>query len=677
MSGYPLPALDVKPPQPGPSALDMYKGMLGMQVMQQQVQKNQMNLDDQKIFRQSYLDSIDPDTGKPDDEKTILTAAKRGASPQGIQAYQLHVQDLKDKAAALVKSNDEHAKLQTDLIGQAAQATLSAPPEKKQKVYQQWVQRLENNKVIQPGQFDPNTVPDDDTLKFYSASAMQMKDQMDEARKVQETAIKQPGEAAESAVKQRSNAATILAGAKTQEDYSAKWGQLPASVAQAFPKPEEWSPNSRQTILQAGMTPKEVASTPIANQAAQAWLADPNNRKPDGSPPTMVDFLRFEKTIPQQFTMSGGGLIPPTGSNPPMPVPPSAIPNAPQPVATPGGPGNIPLTQPIADVRTGAPLVASNAPPPLPGPGMPAPSVSVGANSPMPPDEAAKYGLKPTGVKDDGSPIYTATDPEAEFRRQQSTINNEVPESIRDRVKAIVDYRQKLPAATGIGSNNPTSQALNYWVNRVDPNWDIKNFDSRHKMMLDYTNHSGGTGKQIDAINTVGGHLATLNAAIDYLDNGNIKLLNRLANFVGVQTGSDKKKVFDTIIHRIGPEITQAYIASGGSAGERGSNETDWDPSLGPKVLKATSGVTAQLLESKLESVEQGWQTTMGRQDFRQRFLTPRARQAFQELNPQSPIKTNFDKTQGQPVTPQPVARPKLSPEDIKKRDQDLGVVYK
>jgi len=367
--------------------------------------------------------------------------------------------------------------------------------------------------------------------------------------------------------------------------------------------------------------------------------------------------------------MSGGGLIPPTGGNPPLPAPIATPPTIP------GGPA-APLTQPIADVRTGAPLVASNMPPPLPGAGMPAPSVSAGSvpNTPMPPEEAAKFGLVPSGSKPDGSPIYTAIDPDAEFKRQQATLSNDVPERIRDQVKSIINYQSPMPP---LGRNNPISQAIDYWVKRVDPNYDVKDLASRNKMMLDYTNHSSGTGKQIDAINTVGGHLSTLNAAIDYLDNGSLKQMNRLANFVGVQTGSDKKKVFDTIIHRIGPEITQAYIASGGSAGERGSNEADWDPSLGPKVLKATSGVTAQLLDSKIESVEQGWKTNMGRDDFRQRFMTPRARDAFEKLVPQSPVQTEFDKkkTQGAPGTPTP--RQQLTPEQIKKRDQDLGVVYK
>jgi hypothetical protein len=293
----------------------------------------------------------------------------------------------------------------------------------------------------------------------------------------------------------------------------------------------------------------------------------------------------------------------------------------------------------------------------------------------MPPEEAAKFGLVPSGKKPDGSPIYTAIDPDAEFKRQQTTLSNDVPERIRDQVKSIINYQSPMPP---LGRNNPISQAIDYWVKRVDPNYDVKDFASRNKMMLDYTNHSSGTGKQIDAINTVGGHLSTLNAAIDYLDNGSLKQMNRLANFVGVQTGSDKKKVFDTIIHRIGPEITQAYISSGGSAGERGSNEADWDPSLGPQVLKATSGVTAQLLDSKIESVEQGWKTNMGRDDFRQRFLTPRARDAFEKLVPQSPVQTQFDKqkTQGAPVVA-PAPRQQLTPDQIKKRDQDLGVVYK
>jgi hypothetical protein len=210
---------------------------------------------------------------------------------------------------------------------------------------------------------------------------------------------------------------------------------------------------------------------------------------------------------------------------------------------------------------------------------------------------------------------------------------NDVPPAIRGRVQAIVDYRQALPPA---GRNNPVNSAISEWVQKIDPTHDETMFPARNKMMTAMT--SGPEATQINAINTALGHVGVLNDAIDALHNsdGGVKALREIANKIGVQAGDTPVTTLNTIIHRVGPELTAAYVQGGGGEGERGTTAADFDPSLGNKQLKDNAAVTAQLLRSKIGSIENQYKNTMQRDDFQKRFITPEAQRTLNKLSPQT-----------------------------------------
>ena len=209
----------------------------------------------------------------------------------------------------------------------------------------------------------------------------------------------------------------------------------------------------------------------------------------------------------------------------------------------------------------------------------------------------------------------------------------QVPNAIKGTVQQIVDYRAQMPPA---GRNNPTNNAIRYWVNALDPQHDETTFPARNKMMTAMT--SGPEATQINAINTALGHVGVLNDAIDALHNGDggVKALRDIANKVGVQVGDTPVTTLNTIIHRVGPELTAAYVQGGGGEGERGTTAADFDPSLGNKQLKDNAAITTQLLRSKIGSIENQYKNTMQRGDFQQRFITPEAQRTLDKLSPQT-----------------------------------------
>ncbi len=195
---------------------------------------------------------------------------------------------------------------------------------------------------------------------------------------------------------------------------------------------------------------------------------------------------------------------------------------------------------------------------------------------------------------------------------------------------AIANYQVAPPAATTRGgAPNPTMRKVLY----INPGYDVKNWEGQKKMYNAYT--SGQQSKEIGGIVTALGHVGTLGHAIDALNNGNVPLLNQIANSLSVATGGDAVTTFRAIVHKVAPEINRAYVGGVGAQGEILAQESDFDPKLGDRQLRSNAGITVKLLRSKIGSLENQWKTTMGRDDFGDRFLTPEAKEALDKFSPQ------------------------------------------
>lgn len=167
-------------------------------------------------------------------------------------------------------------------------------------------------------------------------------------------------------------------------------------------------------------------------------------------------------------------------------------------------------------------------------------------------------------------------------------------------------------------------------VSQKYPTFDQTSYVAKNKIVQSYT--SGPESKSINAINTAMGHAGELGDAIDALNNTQYgdKFLRGLAEKLGVEVGKDKVTTFNTIVHRLSPEITAAYVQGGGGEREREASAKDFDPALGDKQLRSNLGETIKLLRSKIEAQEQQWNTTYmpsrPEDQFATRFLTPRAK---------------------------------------------------
>ena len=156
---------------------------------------------------------------------------------------------------------------------------------------------------------------------------------------------------------------------------------------------------------------------------------------------------------------------------------------------------------------------------------------------------------------------------------------------------------------------------------------------------------TGDLGKSSKALNTMTGHLQVLKNASDALGGGNIPVLNKIAQSIGVQFGSDAKTTYDAIVHRLAPEVTKAYVAGGGTSGERGTNESDFASSLGQDQRNSNIGISAYLADSLIKANQDQYNRgTYGRGQ--QKLISDEAEAARQQLTQLVPA--NLKKQGGQ-----------------------------
>lgn len=236
---------------------------------------------------------------------------------------------------------------------------------------------------------------------------------------------------------------------------------------------------------------------------------------------------------------------------------------------------------------------------------------------------------------------------------------DQVPGAIRAQVQAVVDRREPMPP---MSKQNPVNGGVNYWVNRIDPQYDSREFPQQNKLMTELID-SAAKGP-IGAMNTALGHLNDMYSAIDALNNGNVKILNGIANKYDEQVGKTPQATFQTIVHRLGPEIASAYVQGGGGETEREGIAKDFSVNNSPAQLRSNADITAKMFLSKIGSQVQDYTATMHKtpQDFYSRFLTPNARATLNRLAPQGNNNQGAGNTQNNlPAIPKGYTRIKAS----------------
>jgi hypothetical protein len=575
------------------------------QLQQQQVaaQQAQQQLKDQQIFNTAFRNA-NGDWGQ-----TIQNAVQGGASGTFITQAQMARNKMLTDAAALTADQLKNESAKQNALAQSAQRVVDAydpnDPSAAQATYAK-----ERNNHIASGAYGPNDIPEKmpqiSDLQNLALHNKANQDLIKEAQAIQQEQAQAPEQKIASQLKQTQNLGQMLGNAESDVQWqsilkTAKASGAPDEVISQFAP--NFSPAEAQRAKQIALTPEQQAG--MSQAAADSRYRNILMAQQQGKPVTADDraFVsaynkQKELSTVTRFQLQNTPLNP-FGNN-----------------LTSGVPGNAVATAPGAPSAPAAPTPSGTA---LSAPAQP----KVTGTGPVANAPAGVGGAPPTQGAQAGTGGSWAD------RVAGAGVNP----LLRGRVQAILEYRAAdLPTTRG-GLNQAIMQA----VNTIDPTHDATVYPARNKIVQDYT--TGKDSQQINAINTAMGHIDDLGQAITALNNGNIPALNAVANKWGVLTGQTPATTFNTIVHRVGPEIASAYIAGGGGEGERGTTAADFSANASPAQLESNIGITAKLLRSKIGSLENDWQKTykptQAQDQFQNRFITPAAQASLNRWAPQ------------------------------------------
>lgn len=192
----------------------------------------------------------------------------------------------------------------------------------------------------------------------------------------------------------------------------------------------------------------------------------------------------------------------------------------------------------------------------------------------------------------------------------------------------IANYQMRLGDAMARMPGTSRAEILKA-VLAKNPNFQESNYDVAKRTEEAFT--SGSKADLVRSNNNALEHLGLLHQAGQALKNGNIQVLNAVANEFGVQVGNDAKTTYDHIATRVGDEVTKAFIPGAGGEGERTRAAADYSSSLSPQQRESNIKADIHLMDSQQRNLtDQYKRGTYGRGT--QQLYTDRAQQTRDAL---------------------------------------------
>ncbi|KQM62679.1 hypothetical protein ASE75_13700 [Sphingomonas sp. Leaf17] len=199
-----------------------------------------------------------------------------------------------------------------------------------------------------------------------------------------------------------------------------------------------------------------------------------------------------------------------------------------------------------------------------------------------------------------------------------------VPAHERAKIKAIAEGRVAAPRpGTRFG------EAILSKVAQYDPTFDAANAQSRLKTRVDFT--SGRSAQAVNALNTAMGHLLHLDTQAQGLGNFSTLpgIINPAYNAARQVGGNTKLPAFQQTKQAASSEMRKVFAGSaGGNLTELQEWQESLDSSQSYEQLHAAIRNGVQLMGSRLNALQDQYQTGMGRSDQPVQLIKPGVRAA-------------------------------------------------
>lgn len=138
----------------------------------------------------------------------------------------------------------------------------------------------------------------------------------------------------------------------------------------------------------------------------------------------------------------------------------------------------------------------------------------------------------------------------------------------------------------------------------------------------------GKQGQSVRAFNVALEHLDTLQELGNSLKNRDTQAINRVANFWKTQTGEPGPTSFEGAKQLVADEVVKAIVGSGGGVHDREEAARTISAASSPTQLVGIIDTYKHLFGGQIKGLEQQYKAQSKRDDFRERFLTEKGREA-------------------------------------------------
>jgi hypothetical protein len=269
MGSYPLPALNVNPPEQN-SPFESMGRVASLQGMLQRNKMGKMELDEATAAKQEQesLQKLYMET-QGDMDKLLELAPTRGVRPQTVFKLKAAHIEQKEKVAKMDETTFGNAAKKSGIIGSATGAILSLPPEQRPQALMQALQGLVQQGVIQPQE-----------AQQYAELAKAPPEVMEQQLRMFQTAAVSATSQFDAEAKRREGVATaqakreeLTAGQKEFADFYAAYRE-----SEGKPKNAKVEMEARQAFKQQAtsqlLTPEEEAQKKRIAAAGKAAPGD-------------------------------------------------------------------------------------------------------------------------------------------------------------------------------------------------------------------------------------------------------------------------------------------------------------------------------------------------------------------------------------------------------------------
>ena len=207
-----------------------------------------------------------------------------------------------------------------------------------------------------------------------------------------------------------------------------------------------------------------------------------------------------------------------------------------------------------------------------------------------------------------------------------------IPKQMGDQVKALAEGRMAFPG--GFALKSPYWQQMIQMVSQYDPSFDAVNYNARASTRKDMT--SGTGARNLTAINTAIGHLDSLDKAATALGNNDYPRLNQIWNAIAPEVGgtetAGKLRTFQQAKEAVANELMRVFRGTGASSADTQKWAETINQSDSPAALKSSIKSAVDLLDSRIEALNEQYKRGMGTTSDVMEMVNPKSKTTLERL---------------------------------------------